>query len=210
MDQTGVLTISIPMFLASIGLTWFLLSRGHGLPRELSARATESTVRLRLVGSALLRDLRNELNVALRDYDEGNDPYLTRVKYQVPAELLRQYRKIMQLEKAARRAPTLVQKRLRIAIFVAIILTILFFAAAVLSAMEPILGLFPCYIALGASTCVVAVGLVLSVFFFVFPYQRVGKSELRGLEELKARPGLHGMAEALEVEVDNEGEGEEW
>lgn len=210
MDQTGALTISVPMFLGSIGLTWFLLARAPELPRELTGRATESTVRLRLVGSALLRDLRNDLNVALRDYDEGNDPYLTRVKYQVPSETLRGYRKIMLLEKAARLAPGQVRKRLRVAVIIAIVLTILFFSASVLAALESFIGLLPCYIILGASSVLVAIGLILSVFFFVVPYSRVSKSELRGQEELKARPGLHSIAEALEVDVDNESEGEDW
>lgn len=210
MDQTATLTVSIPMFVGSVAVTWFLLTRAPGLPRELDDRATESTVRLRLVGAALLRDLRNDLNVALRDYDKGDDPYLTRVNYQVPSETLRRYRKIMHLEKAARSAPSQVQKRLRVAVYFAISLTVLFFAAAVLAGLEPFIGLVPCYVTLSVAGCLVALGLVLAGFFFVWPYARVSKSELRGLDELRAQPGLRNIAEALEVEVDGDREGNKW
>lgn len=210
MDQTGVLTVSIPMFVGSIGLTWFLLTRAPRLPKELATRATESTIKLRLVGSALLRDLRNDLNIALRDYDAGNDPYLTRVDYQVPSATLKRYRKIMQLEKAAREAPGQVQRRIRVAIFVSIALTMLFFAAAVLGCLKAAVSLVPSYFALSAAGILVAVGLILSGFFFVKPYVRVSRSELRGLDELRARPGLNWMAEALGVETEEVAKEGEW
>lgn len=210
MDQTAILTVSIPLFVGSIALTWFLLTRAPGLPRELSERADESSVRLRLIGSVLLRDLRNDLNVALKEHDEGNDQYLTRVDYQVPSITLRRYRKIMQLERAARNAPRQVQKRLRFAVLIAIILTALFFATSVLAGLESLIGRSPSHYALIASGVTVTAGLILSGFFFVRPYLNVSKSEIRGLQELKAQPGLRIMAEALGVAPDKGLKAEEW
>lgn len=210
MDQTGALTITVPLFLGSIALTWFLLARAPRLPRELTTRATAASVRLRLVGSDLLRDLRNELNVALRDYDEGDDPYLTRVDYEVPSAMLRRYRKIMQLEKYARAAPGQVQRRIRLAVWVAVVLTLLFFAASVLASLDSFIGMFPSYWTLAAGAVVVAVGLALGGVFFARPYARVSKAELRGLDELRSRPALRSIAEALDVANEGTDEGEEW
>lgn len=210
MDQTGALTITVPLFIGSIALTWFLIARAPNIPRELATRATAASVRLRLVGSDLLRDIRNQLNVALRDYDEGDDPYLTRVDYQVPSVLLRRYRKIMQLEKYARAAPGEVQRRIRIAMWVAVALTVLFFGASVLASLETFIGMLPCHITLGVGAVTVAVGLVLGGVFFMRPYTRVSKAELRGLEELRQRPGLRSMAEALEVADEGPEEGDAW
>ncbi|WP_449407576.1 hypothetical protein [Microbacterium maritypicum] len=210
MDQTGALTITVPLFVGSIALTWFLIARAPSIPRELSSRAAAASVRLRLVGSDLLRDIRNQLNVALRDYDKGDDPYLTRVDYQVPSVLLRKYRKIMQLEKFARAAPGDVQRRIRIAVWVAASLTVLFFGASVLASLEKFIGMLPCHIALIVGAVIVAVGLVLGGVFFLRPYARVNKAEIRGLGELRRRPGLRSMAEALDVGDDTPGEVEEW
>lgn len=199
MDQTSILTISVPLFAGSIGLTWFLLARAPRLPRELSNRSKEAAVRLRLASSTLLRDLRSELNIALQDYDRGDDPYLTRVNYQVPSATLKQYRKLMILESAARKAPNQVLRRIRLVTIVSIVLTALFLTTAILASLESFIGLFYSYCSLALSGTVVIAGLILSLIFFARPYMNVSKSEARGLSEISSRPSLRVMAEALGV-----------
>lgn len=210
MDQSAILTASVPIFLGSVTLSWFMLAKAPKLPRELSRRAETSTIRLRLISAVILRNLRNDLNFALKEHDEGNDPYLTRVDYEVPSQTFRKYRRIMLLEKHARQAPAKVQRRIRIITHIASCLTIISFTTMTLAAFESVIGITPSIIALGACGLVILVGLVLVSIFFVRPYAHVNNSEFRGQEELKSQPAIHYMAEALHVEITTEPRSENW
>lgn len=79
---------------------------------RLAARSEKVSTDLQLAAADMLKELRDQLNEILSEYDEGTDLYLTRVDYRRPLADVRRYDEVIRRERAARDAPRRIQRRI--------------------------------------------------------------------------------------------------
>jgi hypothetical protein len=197
-DQGAILTVALAIFIGGITLAWFLAVKAPTIPRTLERRATDAAVVLVLAAAERLKDLRAELNEALRPHDIGQDPYLLQVKYDAPFPLLREYKQLVTLERVVRRAPAGLQSQIRGAFWLACGLDLVFFVTIVLACLKDLIGLVPAHLTLALGGVGVAGALVFG-FFFIRPHRLVHKGEIRAQAELAAMPAVAVAADALGV-----------
>lgn len=160
-----MLTISIPFALASYAALWPAVTMGSTLNTRLSDKETQA--RRRLVAGAFkeLKGLRVLLDDLFRDYDDGNDPFLTRAR---PSEVLGPAREFVRLSQAQERMSADLARALRlsgIAFWFLVAFSALITITVIAGIFDPAIGDTPAHLALLGSALAFAGGAAIYVWF---------------------------------------------
>lgn len=194
-----MLGISIPFALASYAALWPAVMMGSTLNTRLSDKETQA--RRRLVTGAFkeLKRLRVLLDDLFQDYDDGNDPFLTKAR---PSEVLGPAREFVRLSQAQERMSADLARAQRlsgIAFWFLVAFASLITVTVVTSILDPTIGDAPSHLSLLGSALAFAGGAVIYVWFLLllrrldFAHTEAGKidraEESDEMEDLNSLSG---------------------
>lgn len=196
MNQAAIFTVAGVVFIPAITAWCFLVMKAPKIHEGLEARAKQACAILALAGGDLLRDLRGQLNQTLLPHDTGEDPYMTRIDFSLPTPLLRRYKQIAKVERAAKNAPLRLQRRVMRSAWVAGALTVCLVLSGVLAGCKDWIGIAPAQWAIAVAG-VFLLGALAYAVWFARPYRVVHRAELLASAEALTRPSVSNAARTL-------------
>ncbi|TQO19485.1 hypothetical protein FB472_1042 [Rhodoglobus vestalii] len=197
MDQVGVLAVSIPFTIASYGAIWYFLTAGPNLAEKLENRSDRVLIKLRFAAVEKLKALRVLLDDVFRDYDAGEDRYLTRARPEIALATIRDYNRLAVLQTAVALASDNVRVRMHRVMWLVVPFALAMTAASVLGAISKTLGSTNLAVyALLAAGATLVIGLF-GLGWVAQPYWKVGQAEVIASHEVKSSPAVATALEAL-------------